>query len=536
MMMSASILFASYTRVGGRWRIWSAEASSKKIRAASSNPTARSGWAPARSTSRYTARARGRDSSLPEIRTISPRFALTECRTRMSASRFTCRSEPMDLLVRRVLHREGEPQHLFFSPRKRKLPRDLPLLSCLSAAGNLHVLHRDVLVPGERNLVEDGERHRFFPEILHRDLVPEPHPLHLREDPALLPFPLQFLSLDPNARVLPEVDPEFLPLRDVGEAPLSHIGVFEEERCGRREHRQAGPVPAGRREKRSLDHLRDGAPRNVRLLFLAGKKERLPLPVAAERMSSLQGRLERGESPRRRREGGFLLCLGGGRSGTQRIRRLGSHLHHRARDRGLGEIELPGRKGGQLGGSSRPRGREGEGRLLPVLACPLPAFRDELQGTGPRPPTKPRVVEGNKPRRRDPVGDGEAALPGGGEVDPDDLLLGRARVPDLVQFLPGGRDLFLQLPRPPVVLEHVSVERLDPGTVKGEGRIDLRDGKTGGAPFLPVLPPLPPPPPPPPRGQGPQAPPPPGVLGGAAPPPPPPPPASSRRTAPRSAG
>src|SRR3990172_7888451 len=461
MMMSTSILFASYRLVGGRWRICAAEASSKKIRCASSNPTARSGCAPARSTSRYTARARGWDSSLPEIRTISPRFALTECRTRISASRFTCRSEPMDLLVRRVLHREGEPQHLFFSPRKRKLPRDLPLLSCLSAAGNLHVLHRDV--------------------------VPEPRPLHLREDPALLPFPLQFLSLDPNARVLPEVDPEFLPLRDVGEAPLSHIGVFEEERCGRREHRQAGPVPAGRREKRSLDHLRDGAPRNVRLLFLAGKKERLPLPVAAERMSSLQGRLERGESPPRRREGGFLLCLGGGRSGTQRIRRLGSHLHHRARDRGLGEIELPGRKGGQLGGSSRPRGREGEGRLLPVLACPLPAFRDELQGTGPRPPTKPRVVEGNKPRSRDPVGDGEAALPGGGEVDPDDLLLGRARGPDLVQFLPGGRAFFFQLPCPPVVLEHVSVEPLDPGTVEGEGRIDLRDGKAGGAPFLPVL-------------------------------------------------
>src|SRR4030065_517267 len=94
----------------------------------------------------------------------------------------------MALLVRRVLHREGDPQHLFFPPRKRKLPRDLPLLSCLSAAGNLHVLHRDVLVPGERNLVEDGERHRFFPEVLHRDLVPEPHPLHLREDPAPLPF------------------------------------------------------------------------------------------------------------------------------------------------------------------------------------------------------------------------------------------------------------------------------------------------------------------------------------------------------------
>src|SRR3990170_1897758 len=320
MMMSASILFASYTRVGGRWRIWSSEASAKKIRAASSNPTARSGCAPARSTSRQTARARGRDSSLPEIRTISPRFALTECRTRISASRLTCRSEPMDLLVRRVLHREGEAQH------------------------------------------------RFFPEILHRDLVPEPHPLHLREDPALLPFPLQFLSLDPNARVLPEVDLEFLPIRDVREAPLSHVGVFEEKRCGRREHRQAGLVTAGRREKRSLDHLRDGAPRNVRLLFLAGKEERLPLPVAAERMSSLQGRLERGESPRRRREGGFLLCLGGGRSGKQRIRRLGAHLHHRARDRGLGEIELPGRKGGQLGRSSRPRGREGEGRLLPVLA------------------------------------------------------------------------------------------------------------------------------------------------------------------------
>src|SRR3989304_2513444 len=141
MSMSASVLFASYPRVGGRWRIWSSEASSKKIRAASSNPPARSGCAPARSPSRQTARARGRDSSLPEIRTISPRLALTECPTRISASRFTCLSEPMDLLVRRVLHREGEPQHLFLLRRERKLPRDLPLLSRLPAPRDPPLLH-----------------------------------------------------------------------------------------------------------------------------------------------------------------------------------------------------------------------------------------------------------------------------------------------------------------------------------------------------------------------------------------------------------
>src|SRR3990172_3852986 len=487
MMMSASILFASYTRVGGRWRIWSSEASSKKIRAASSNPPARSGCAPARSTSRQTARARGRDRSLPEIRTISPRFALTECPTRISASRFTCLSEPMDLLVRRVLHREVEPQHLFLPRRERKLPRDSPLLSRLPAAGDLHVLDHDLLVPGKRNLVEDGERDRLFPEVLRRDLVAEPRPLHLGEDPALLPFPLPLLPLDPHAQVLSEVDPELLPFGDVRQLPPPHVGVLEEERRRRRKNRKAGLVPAVRREIRSFDHLRNGAPRNRRLLLLAGQEERLFLSVAAERVPALQGRLERGEPPRGRREETLLLRLGSERAGQRRIRRLTAHLHHRARHRGLIEIELPGRKGRQLGRFPRSRGREGEGCLLPVLPATLPPIRDELQGQGTCPRHEPRVVAGNEPGRRNPVGDGETALPGRGEIDPDDLLLGRARVPDLVQFLSGGRDLSFYVPCLPVVREEASVERFDPGPVEGEGRIDLGDGKTGGAPLLPVL-------------------------------------------------
>src|SRR3972149_1796670 len=104
------------------------------------------------------------------------------------------------------------------------LPRATCKLSRLPAAGDLHVLDHDLLVPGKRNLVEDGERDRLFPEVLRRDLVAEPRPLHLGEDPALLPFPLPLLRLDPHARVLPEVDPELLPFGDVRRIPPPHVG------------------------------------------------------------------------------------------------------------------------------------------------------------------------------------------------------------------------------------------------------------------------------------------------------------------------
>jgi hypothetical protein len=117
-------------------------------------------------------------------------------------------------------------------------------------------------------------------------------------------------------------------------------------------------------------------------------------------------------------------------------------------------------------------------RILPVLSRALPGLPDEFEGEGTLSRAQPDVVSGSKSRCRNQVGDGDAALRGAFQVDPDHLLLLRAGSPDLVQFFFCGLNALFEFPYHLLPIEDHAIDRLFPVAEQRKRSLDFGGGQS----------------------------------------------------------